>query len=49
MLKSAQFFMVRLGFALLAVAFSLILINNAYAQTNDTQVTLSGDLQNKFL
>ncbi len=46
MLKSAQFFMVRLGFALLAVAFSLILINNAYAQTSDTQVTLSGNLQN---
>ncbi len=38
--------MVRLGFALLAVAFSLILVNNAYAQTGDTQVALSGDLQN---
>ena len=38
--------MVRLGYALLAVAFSLILVNNAYAQTSDTQVTLSGDLQN---
>lgn len=38
--------MVRLGFALLAVAFSLILVNNAYAQTSDTQVTLSDDLQN---
>ena len=46
MLKSTPFFMVRLGFALLAVVFSLILINNAYAQTSDTQVTLSGNLQN---
>ena len=46
MLKFDNFFMVRLGFAFLAVAFSLILVNNAYAQTSDTQVTLSGDLQN---